>query len=497
MFTCRVCGRSIAEPNAENRYCPYCGTAFVLSCANELCGNRADGIVVRRSATCGQCGALYRYAPSSGLPVLARPLGPFVSPDETASATDAGTASPAFLQDLLPASGNPFSDTALLAQQPPDVTIPEKEADFTVNTRLHDVEARHGRIYLIPQNGMVQSLDYESLTRLNFWAGEALPNWVPTNPQPVKLQVSETIVYVLHRGAVNGYDAGNGKALFSLAVNDLRDIHCLLVRNRLLVVGTAGDQKEYARLFEVEHLCDARTPSKRPLWEGELRGSIAPGQVLPAKRLGAYGGYFYLISRSSQLLALPMEGGGFETMYDNWGSRSIHAWNMNERTGVVMLSPPAPQGYYSLVTFTPGTGKPVSNEIQLMTVRPREKPRSVLLWEEDLLLLDESGSLQRLPLVNPNNPTANWGALTGLQNIADLYPPLLIPWGSQMHFVIQIKEQLSYSFRHVSLSKASTGFSAKLPASPSARDDVRAIYCGPNIYVCNMTNGNIKRLPLR
>jgi hypothetical protein len=349
----------------------------------------------------------------------------------------------------------------------------------------------------VPQNGTLQVLDYESLKTPRGWRGDALPHWTSDDVRHVELQVAETVVCVLHHRNIYGFDAGNGRQVFDLRADDLSQICALLSRDRLLVTGVDAEWRQRARLYDLAHLCDATATDKQMLWDGEVPGPIASDVAVPPQRVAACGDSFYLLSLSGQLLSLSRDGGGFDVIYGNFAHRSLHAWAVGEQIGALIIAPSFSESdrNFRLATFNTQTPEPALETVELHMVRPRAQPRSVLVWERDVLLLDENGTLHRLPAQNPNAPTAKWGVLVGL-NLQEVDNLLLIPWAKQLHVVVHCREQLRHRFRHVALDEASGHFGNDLPANPHARDDVSVAFCGANVYVCNLSQGLIERLPL-
>jgi hypothetical protein len=496
------CGRPVPEASSQNRYCPYCGSAFVVPCENDRCTNRTEGIIIGRSTGCTQCGVLYRYRPDQGTPVLVKHNGPFstgagtvaVGPNSNGATGGGGIQ---HLVDMLPASGDPYAADALLANSIPKFSFRIGTASFSFQgSKICYPEARHGRVYVIPENGKVQALDYETLQPLRRWSGDAVPGWSARTVFEARIHVSETVVYLLYQGKIFGFDAGQGTRLFELSAADLVNPEAVLTRNHLAVSGTTQSQQQEVRIYDLADLCDTRVLQKKPLEVKPLSGGTASGTELPPCRLAAHSDYFYVLSSAGELLAIPTNGEGLEQVYQNFSKRSIHAWALGRDLGAVVLSPATPEGDYDLLTFDPRQPGPAGNPIPLQTVRP-SRLRQVLAYGTDVLLLDEKGVLHQLPRDNPNRPMGSWGILAGLRP-DEIYELLLIPWAHQVHVVAYCREQLIYRFRHVQLTRANEDYGHDLPGlSPQAADSVTAVFCGPNLYVCNLTHGYIHRVPLQ
>jgi hypothetical protein len=365
--------------------------------------------------------------------------------------------------------------------------------------------ARHGRLYFFTPNGALQTFDCEypssdRLEKAGAWRGERLPHWRVEDVGSVRIQVSETLVYTLHRGRLYGFDAGTGALLFDLAVEGLRHPQALVSQDRLLLVGVSNDQHLHGRLYDVAQLCSGEARENKPIWpprpeEGRLPASVAADADLSLRTLSAAASHFYVVSPDGQLFRLPAEGGEFLTLYDNPAARPIHAWNVGTEGGALLMAPGPRESRWVLVTFPTGAAAgPVLDE-SLYEIKPHERCRHLLTWKTDVLLLDQGGVLHQLPAGNPNDTGASWPLLEGLHP-QEIYEPLLIPWAGRGYVLFHVLTERSHRFRYVGLHAPHGDFGAGLDVTPQARDQVRVEFSGINALVSNLSSGQVERVPL-
>ena len=491
MFPCPRCHREIVSPDAQSRYCKYCGLMFVSPCVNPACRNSAVGIIIEKDSYCSQCGALYRYCPADGAALLTMASGPFHCAATSAAAPDAPA--PA-LTDLLPGSGAALPGTALLARQSPRFPFPAESAPASFDgSGLCVPVARHGKIYVIARRGRLLALDCHTLAQASAsWSSADIPGWTADGLTQAELSVSESAVCVRWKGRLYGYDAGSGRPLFEVRLDDFTEPSAFLHEGRLLLAGQKNGQ-HYAQIYTLETLREPGTAPKKPLWEGEIPGYAEKSVARPAAVMTACGAYFYLLAPAGELLAIPCDGGEVTAVFENHAGRGIFGWALSETTGALLLSPADEGADYGLAAFTPGTAEKAAPTAPVRNIQVRSGARSLLVVGADIVVLSANNRLYRLPANNPAEILREWPLLDGL-------PPdtrcalSLLQWAGRSLVVAHCREQMTHRFRCLDLDKADENYGVDLDARPHKQDEISLLTCGDSAYVCNRSRGHIERL---
>lgn len=515
MFICR-CNKLIEPPDDHHIYCPYCGLKHRTPCTSEECsgnGHSPGILTLLKAPYCPTCGAIYRYH-VAGTPIRQEEIYPTLSSPSRLPSTGEIPK-----EDLLPASGSPFSDTAIRSRYAPYLPqeSPSPISDLET-TALLAVQARHGLIYALAHNGLLHALDYETLRSANQWVFPEVPNLIPSTgsnarqeEKQIDMQAGESVLVVRHNTLLYGYHAGNGKELFTL---HLRGITCLalsLFADYLLILGTDVKQKEIAQLYRLSELCQNRNSYAEPTTTYQLAPDLSGSRTPHVKPLDiAYhqrilhdNEFFYVSNQTHQILRIdptitaPLPGRVFENRND----KHIRAWSLHEDRLYLYLNAQTVQERDRRETQQPETLLYYSTDPEPTTSGPQktcpltwklaDPPVPLLVVGDDLYAINAQREIVRVSQNDPDHILETIYALTG-------YKPnrpiewVLVPNAGNPCLLIHCREQYQHRFDYVPLHNPAEARPI-LSVQPRIGDNVQLLYCDRYVYTINLSSGNIKR----
>lgn len=470
MFDCNRCRKTIEEVSSSNRYCPYCGTAYVLPCSNPHCDKERGLVVIGKTSVCKQCGQLYRYNPDTRDAIRTDSTGPFYTSTDAAGRT---------IADLLPSSGCQNCGTAILAGNQHTVTAPE---ELVIQTRIAYPQARHGRIYVMPLNGRLLAFHCSSLKAAGGWRAVTPEDWKPEFLSGLHIQVSESLVYIVLADRIQAYDAGRGTPAFRFNLTDISNVEALIYNNRILVVGIS-DNHQVVRLYDVCKLI--KQPGASALiWEDCILQDARPSRYSFRPSITADDGGFSVASFNGDILRIGKDGGK-ATLFENFALRQVYAWATGVSIGAVLCQGDTPDRWdLNVFSIDPGVG--LSYTKSLDSITPEPSLHRLIIQDNYVLFMDAEGYLQRQNLMSRGSDCDSWPVLVGSKpdEVVDMF--LMPIEDGNPTVVVHSREMWSHRFRGVRLG---SGHQFDLNSKPQSNDAACGVFCGRMFFVCNMNDG--------